>query len=117
MRLVSCFTHFFTQYFPPAPLFAVDDIPDLSGKVMIVTGANTGIGKETAKALLSHNAKVYFACRNETKAREAISELREATGKEGIFLPLDLADLRSVKAGAESFMSQEKELHVLFNSG
>ncbi|KAF8326151.1 hypothetical protein F5887DRAFT_1198757 [Amanita rubescens] len=115
MRLISTFTQLFTQSFPPAPLFAVDDIPDLSGKVIIVTGANTGIGKETAKALLAHNAKLYFACRNETKAREAIAELREATGNEGIFLPLDLADLRSVKAAAEIFM--RRELNVLFNSG
>ncbi|KAF8347216.1 NAD-binding protein [Amanita rubescens] len=117
MRFISTFTQLFTQSFPPAPLFAVDDIPDLSGKVIIVTGANTGIGKETAKALLAHNAKLYFACRNESKAREAIAELKEATGNEGIFLPLDLADLRSVKAAAEIFMSQEKELNVLFNSG
>ncbi len=53
---------------------------------------------------MARNAKIYFACRNEIKAREAIAELRETTGKEGIFLPLDLADLRSVKAAAESFM-------------
>lgn len=53
---------------------------------------------------MAHNAKVYFACRNETKAREAIKDLREATGKEGIFLLLDLADLHSVKAAAEMFM-------------
>ena len=53
---------------------------------------------------MARNAKIYFACRNETKAREAIAELREVTGNEGIFLPLDLADLRSVKAAAENFM-------------
>ncbi|KAK2462522.1 hypothetical protein APHAL10511_005492 [Amanita phalloides] len=107
-----------SQIWPPRPEFTVEDIPDLSGKVIIVTGANTGIGKETAKvALLAHNAKVYLACRNETKAREAIADLRETTGKEGIFLPLDLADLRSVKTAAESFLSQERELHVLFNNG
>lgn len=106
-----------TQILPPKPTFTPDNIPDLSGRIMIVTGANAGIGKETAKALLSHNAKVYFACRDEVKALAAISELREITGGKGIFLRLDLADIHSVKAAAETFMSQEKALHVLFNSG
>ncbi|KAF8630262.1 hypothetical protein AX17_005448 [Amanita inopinata Kibby_2008] len=114
MGLITSQIH---QTWPPKSQFSVDDIPDLSGKVVIVTGANTGIGKETAKVLLAHNAKVYMACRNESKAQAAITELREITGKEGIFLPLDLADLRSVKASTEIFLSKEKELHILYNSG
>jgi hypothetical protein len=81
-----------------------------------------GIGKESAKAslcqcqqghdsdnvntqeLLAHNAKVYIAVRNEEKAKSAIAELKEQTGKEAIFLKLDLADLKSVKSSAEEFI-------------
>ncbi|KAI0058522.1 NAD-P-binding protein [Artomyces pyxidatus] len=106
------------QSFPPKPKWGVDDIPDLTGKVTIVTGGNVGIGRETVKALLAHNAKVYMASRSEDKATAAIAELKAETGKEAIFLKLDLADLRSVKASAEEFLSKENELHILFlNAG
>ncbi|GLB42629.1 putative NAD-P-binding protein [Lyophyllum shimeji] len=107
----------FTHTFPPAPRYSVDDIPDLTGKVAIVTGANTGVGKETVKALLAHNAKVYLAARSEDKAQAAIDDLRKQTGKEASFLKLDLADLKSVKAAALEFQGKEKELHILFNNG
>ena len=53
---------------------------------------------------LAHNAKVYIAARNEEKAKSAITELREKTRKEAIFLKLDLADLKSVKSSAEEFI-------------
>ena len=82
--------------------------------------------------MLAHNAKVYIAVRNEEKAKSAITELKEQTGKEAIFLKLDLADLKSVKSSAEEFIryvwsiryhsasekysSKETELHVLFNN-
>lgn len=112
--------------FPPKPQFRVEDIPDLTGKVAIVTGANTGVGRETAKvslnprgvtcqsdqlpntgaaqALLAHNAKVYLAARNQEKTVKVIEELKVETGKQGIFLKLDLGDLESVKAAAEEFL-------------
>ncbi|KAG1751095.1 hypothetical protein EDB19DRAFT_1675262 [Suillus lakei] len=105
-----------SQSFPPKSNFGVDDIPDLTGKVIIVTGANTGIGKETAKALLAHNAKVYVAARSQEKAEVAIKDLKDSTGKEALFLKLDLADLKSVKASAEEYLSKETKLDVLYNS-
>ncbi|KAJ7779264.1 hypothetical protein B0H16DRAFT_809907 [Mycena metata] len=95
----------------------IDDVPDLSGKVILVTGGNAGLGRLTAKGLLQRNAKVYMASRNPQKAEAAIEELYALTGKRAIFLHLDLADLMSVKRSAEEFLSKEKELHVLYNNG
>lgn len=106
----------FDSYFAPKPKFSVDDIPDLNGKVVIVTGGNAGIGKETTRALLSKNAKVYVATRNEDRAEAAIEDLKRATGNEAIFLKLDLSSLESVKAAAEEFLKHESELHILFNN-
>ncbi|KIY45776.1 NAD(P)-binding protein [Fistulina hepatica ATCC 64428] len=104
------------ESWPPAPTWTVKDIPDLTGKVAIVTGGNTGIGKGTVRGLLAHNAKVYLAARDQTKAEEAIAELTLATNNAPIFLKLDLADLRSVKAAADEFLSKETELHILINN-
>lgn len=106
----------YRQSFPPKPQFTTEQMPDLTGQVMIVTGGNTGIGRETVKALLQHNAKVYMATRSKARADTAIRELKEQTGKEAIFLELDLASLRSVRKAAEEFRSKEQELHVLFNN-
>ncbi|OCH84298.1 NAD(P)-binding protein [Obba rivulosa] len=104
------------QSWPPKPAFNTSHIPDLAGRVIIVTGGNTGVGKETIKALLEHNAKVYLAARNRDKAEAAIKELQEQTGKEAIFLQLNLGNLASVKKAAEEFLRKESELHVLFNN-
>ncbi|KAB5591767.1 Oxidoreductase [Ceratobasidium theobromae] len=104
----------FSQAFPPKPQFTVDHIPDLAGQVMIVTGGNTGVGRETCKALLNKNAKVYLAARSKLKADKAIEWLKQETGgREAIFLELDLADLDVVRKAAED---KEQELHVLFNN-
>ncbi|KAJ7036978.1 NAD-P-binding protein [Mycena alexandri] len=93
------------------------DIPDLSGKTIIVTGGNTGIGYETVKQLLLKNAKVYLAARSPEKATAAIKRLEEETKKSAIFLQLDLADLPTVRRAAETFLSQESQLDILFNNG
>ena len=69
-----------------------------------MAGGNTGIGKETVKALLQHNAKVYLAARSKEKANATISELKAATGKEALLLELDLARLAAVKKAAEIFL-------------
>ncbi|KAK7055765.1 NAD(P)-binding protein [Favolaschia claudopus] len=102
------------QSWPPKAKYSVDHVPDLSGKVMIVTGANIGVGKETVKALLQHNAKVYLAARSPEKAKEAIQDLKSQTGKEAEFLQLDLADLNSVKRAAQEFMQNAS--CILFNN-
>ncbi|KAK7034767.1 short-chain alcohol dehydrogenase [Paramarasmius palmivorus] len=107
---------YFSESFPPKSKFKVEDIPDLTGKVIIVTGGNGGIGYETVKALLPKNAKVYMASRSKARAEEAIARLKEETGKEANFLELDLADLDSVRKATDEFKSKESQLHVLFNN-
>lgn len=108
----------FSQLLPPKPTWTAADAPDQTGKVVIVTGGNGGIGKETARVLLSKGAKVYLATRSQEKTEMAIEELKRETGKDTVFfLRLDLADLPSIKAAAEDFIGKESELHTLYNNG
>lgn len=88
-------------------------------KVYIVTGSNTGVGKELAQILYSKNAKVYIAARSEEKANSAIADLKKAYPKSTgdlVFLHLDLADFNHIKSAAEQFKAKETKLHVLFNN-
>ncbi|KAG9047685.1 hypothetical protein FS837_001713 [Tulasnella sp. UAMH 9824] len=108
---------FLDQVFPPSPTFNPETgIPDLTGKVAIVTGGNSGLGKATIKQLLLKNAKVYMASRSQGLAEEAIRDLKQQTGKEAIFLEIDLSSLEKVTRAANEFKSKETELHILFNS-
>ncbi len=79
-------------------------------------GGNSGIGYETVKVLLQHNAKVYIAARSEEKAASAIASLKQETGKDANFLTLDLSSLASIKKAAQEFLSREPQLHILFNN-
>ncbi|KAH8821782.1 hypothetical protein F5884DRAFT_102404 [Xylogone sp. PMI_703] len=108
-----------TQFFPPKPGFTQNDLPDLHEKVYIVTGANTGVGKELAQILYSKNAKVYVAARSKEKADKAIDSIKkqfQSSKGQLIFLHLDLSDLTTIKASAEGFLMKESKLHVLFNN-
>ncbi|CAG8926876.1 unnamed protein product [Penicillium salamii] len=88
-------------------------------KVFVITGANSGVGFELAKILYAANAKVYLAGRSEKRVLEAIQLLQnDVSSSQGtlIWLPLDLADLASVKIAAEDFLSKEERLDVLWNN-
>jgi len=97
---------------------------DLSGKTAIITGANSGIGLETSKALASVGCRVIMACRNVQAGRAAIvTEIKEA-GVGGYAVPdanievkeLDLNDLRSVERFANDLLAQEERIDLLVNN-
>jgi retinol dehydrogenase 12 len=95
----------------------INTTADLDNKIVIITGSNTGIGKATALELAKRKAKIYFACRSETKAREAIDEIKNLTKNENLhFLQLDLTSLESVREFARKFRELESRLHVLINN-
>lgn len=90
---------------------------DLDGKTFLVTGANTGIGRETARGLAGRGAKVFVTGRSEAKTRPVIDEIAAQSGNGALeFLPLDLGDLSSVRACAEAFLGTGEPLHGLINN-
>jgi retinol dehydrogenase 12 len=90
---------------------------DLTGRTFLVTGANTGIGLATAHALAARGGRVHMASRSEQKGRAAVQAVIAASGNDQVrFLPLDLADLASVRASAQSFLALGEPLHVLINN-
>lgn len=89
----------------------------LDGKTAIVTGANTGIGKETARDLAKRGARVILACRDMEKAERAVSDITgDCAGAKVIALKLDLAYTKSICQFAESIYNTEKALHLLINN-
>jgi retinol dehydrogenase-12 len=65
-----------THLFPPKPTLTEQDVPDLQGKIYIVTGSSGGIGKEVTRLLYAKNAKVYMAARSQSKAQQAIKDIK-----------------------------------------
>ncbi|KAK4862402.1 hypothetical protein LT330_002535 [Penicillium expansum] len=94
-----------------------DFIPDLAGKVAIVTGGHTGLGFGTSIELAKHGARVYIASRSAAKFKDAEQDILSEYPKADVrFLMLDLADLKTVREAAERFVQQESSLHLLVNN-
>ncbi|KAG0364844.1 hypothetical protein BC939DRAFT_418123 [Gamsiella multidivaricata] len=127
MMLMNSFRQpkFWKTYFTPNR-YSYDQIPDLTGKVAIVTGANTGIGYATTVGLAGQGAHVILACRSKERAMAAIErakkEIKEkypnAPKPRLEFLDLDLNDMRKCRDAAKSFLERGLPLHILIcNSG
>jgi len=98
-------------------LWNAEDIPDQTGKVFVVTGANSGLGFETTKALAAKGGEIVMACRSPEKASEAEGAIRaELPDARLVTMRLDLASLASVRAFADAFTSRYAKLDVLINN-
>lgn len=99
------------------PKWTADDIPDQTNKVVVITGANSGLGYETSKALAAKGATVVMACRNMEKGERALQSIRQQTPVANLeLMQLDLSDLESVASFAEQFNETHTRLDILFNN-
>jgi retinol dehydrogenase-12 len=90
---------------------------ELADRTFIITGANTGIGKITARELARRGAQVILACRSREKALPVIDEIRRETGNDRAELvSLDLGDLASVRACADELLGRKAPIHGLINN-
>ena len=86
-------------------------------KICLVTGANSGIGRETARGLAAEGWTVVVAARNRAKGEDAVADIRSTTGNQRVeLLELDLADLGSVRDAAKRFTARHDRLHLLINN-
>ncbi|MCQ3803373.1 MAG: oxidoreductase [bacterium] len=99
------------------PEWGTEQIPDLSGKVMVVTGANSGIGLEAARELARQGAHTILACRSAERGQSAVEAIRAGIPHAQVeLMMLDLASLASVQGFAEAFTRSHSRLDVLANN-
>jgi len=90
---------------------------DLSGKVALVTGASSGLGVETARALAGAGAEVVVPGRSPDKLQSVVADIKSSTGNEKVETgQLDLGDLESVRSYADAFVASGRPLHMLINN-
>lgn len=91
--------------------------PPLSGRVALVTGANTGIGLVTARELAARGVRVFMACRSAQRAQAALAQIRSSSRHAQVeLLPLDLGDFASIRQCARMFLARGLPLHLLINN-
>jgi protochlorophyllide reductase len=101
----------------PKPMpWTTASIPDQTGRIALITGANSGLGLESARALAARGATVVLACRSRRRGEEARAELLPIAAAGLEVLELDLADLASVRAGARWMQEQYGRLDLLLNN-
>ena len=89
----------------------------LSGKTVVITGANSGIGKETAVDLARRNARVLMACRSIQRGESAAAEVRKKSNNDNVvFQQLDLASFASIRKFAQEVLEEEKQIDILINN-
>lgn len=93
------------------------DIPDLSDRIFVITGANSGIGWEASRMFAEHGARVVMACRTVSKGEDAAARIRERSpGAKLEVMALDLADLDSVRSFASGLRGLHPHIHALVNN-
>ncbi|KXT07867.1 hypothetical protein AC579_9720 [Pseudocercospora musae] len=113
-------SHFLRQsFFLRSPPLTEQNLPDQSGRIVIITGGYARVGKELAHIFYQRNATIYLAGRSAEKATKAIGDIKQAIRSSNgqlHFLHVDLADLITIKPAVDNFMKKESALHVLVNN-
>jgi NAD(P)-dependent dehydrogenase (short-subunit alcohol dehydrogenase family) len=99
------------------PGWSEADIPDLNGKTVVITGANSGLGLAAADALAAKGAQVVLACRDQAKGRAAEEQIRgRHAGAKTALLPLDLSSLADIRRFADAVQTAHPRIDVLMNN-